>query len=269
MNRLNILIAFAFALFFIIPAQGQIFKQGTMNSRQVQNLPNYDYAPYHFGFILALNQMYFAYTPVDNYQTTPYFGDNVPQELDKEVMFLNAIEHKSHTGFTVGIVGNLRMTKYTDLRFTPSMSFGSRELIYYFKDTTSTNTSMGEVIKKPLSSYLVDIPFHIKYKSKRIHNMRAYVIGGGKYSIDLANQNRQAKILGEENPELMKLNRHGFSFEIGAGMDFYAYFFKFGIEAKMSYGLNDILKRTHHNHPYIAGIKELNSKIFQLSFTFE
>ena len=63
------------------------------------------------------------------------------------------------------------------------------------------------------------------------------------------------------------MNRSDLYGELGAGFDFYTTFFKFGIELKMSYGLNDILKR--EGNIYTGAVDRLNSKLFLLSFTFE
>ena len=103
-------------------------------------------------------------------------------------------------------------------------------------------------------------------KSSRMHNCRVYVVGGGQLSIDLASQ---AKKKNKKNPELvvLKLNRTEFQTQAGVGMDFYANMFKFSIEAKMSYGLQDMLK--HEDNVYTNSAEYLKSKIFHISILFE
>ena len=55
--------------------------------------------------------------------------------------------------------------------------------------------------------------------------------------------------------------------DIGFGTDFYLEYFKFGIELKMSYGLNDIHIR--ESNAFSDPIEMLKTKMFLLSFTFE
>jgi len=43
--------------------------------------------------------------------------------------------------------------------------------------------------------------------------------------------------------ELLKINPHNYQFIIGGGTDFYLKYFKFGIEIRMAYGINDITTR--------------------------
>jgi hypothetical protein len=66
---------------------------------------------------------------------------------------------------------------------------------------------------------------------------------------------------------VVKLQKNDIYALVGVGFDFYNAWFKFGIELKMSYGLFDMLKRD--NTIYTQGIDKINSKIFQLCFTFE
>ena len=86
-------------------------------------------------------------------------------------------------GFNIGIVSSLRITEYTDLRFVPTLSFGERILDY-----TLRNSGANINVHKKVESTFIDFPFLLKYKSKRLNNVRAYLIGGTQFSIDLASQ---------------------------------------------------------------------------------
>ena len=46
--------------------------------RGVMNLPNYNNAPYHFGFILALNQMHFTVKMKEGFQLVTYTDYQLP-----------------------------------------------------------------------------------------------------------------------------------------------------------------------------------------------
>lgn len=231
-------------------------------AHKVRNLPTYDQAPYHFGFILAANTMYFSINPLPNFQDDIYTG-NAVSELNLGGAYIYGIEGLSTYGFTVGIVGNLRLGKYTDLRFLPSLAFGERKLQYTLKGFNNGDTSLL-TIDDNIQSTFIDLPLHFKYKSKRINNIRAYVFGGPKVSIDLATQKNDEQ---DQNPLNLELKRNDVYMDLGVGFDFYFSFFKFGTELKMSYGLLNVIKE--EQNIYTEGIGNLRSKVFQLSFTFE
>lgn len=219
--------------------------EGISQHRKVMNLPKYDLKPYHFGFIIGVNQMHFSL------KTTEDFFP-----IDS----LYVIRADPELGFNIGIVTNLRLGPHFDFRFIPTLSFGERNLIY----TLSKNDTIFIDVQKKVESTYLDFPFNVKFKSHRVNNFRAYVLTGVKFSIDLASQ---AKSKDTEDEIHIKLYKNDYSFEFGVGFEFYATFFKFGTELKMSYGIRDLIKR--ENNTFTDGIDRLNSKIFQISLTFE
>ncbi len=231
--------------------------------RKVMNLPTYDYSKYHFGFVLALNQMNFTVKVKDNLNKIVFDSLQSPDIFADSLRVLS-VNSTPTLGFTIGIISNLRLGKYFDLRFIPSLSFGERFLDYTLLRYRYNESSVVDM-KKSITSTYIDLPFHIKYKSKRLNNVRAYVLAGVKYSIDLATTKANKKI--ETNQKIVRLNRNDVVFEVGVGFDFYNGWFKFGTEIKMSYGTNNLLKR--EDNIYTGCIDKLNTKIFQLSFTFE
>ncbi|HOY31826.1 MAG TPA: porin family protein [Bacteroidales bacterium] len=234
-----------FCLFFILAASG--FSGFAQRHRKVviENLPKFDNRRYHFGFLLGMNQMNFAIKTVDD--LTPFDS-------------LTNVTTKPDLGFDIGIVSSLKLTKYLSLRFVPTLSFGNRNVEYNFL----YHDSIPFTQNKKIESTFMIFPIYIKYQSKRIGNFRAYIIGGAKYSIDMASQ---AKKKNKEGEAPIKLARNDYMMDAGTGFDFFLPYFKFGIELKMSYGLRDLLIK--ENTIYTNSVKRLNSKIFQLSVTFE
>ncbi|GAP44957.1 outer membrane protein beta-barrel domain [Lentimicrobium saccharophilum] len=229
---------------------------------KVRNLPAYDLAPYHFGFILGMNQMLFSIRTTPGFQNVTYSSLQTP-DLYSDSARLLGLEHKPAFGFTIGIVSNLRLAESFDLRFVPSLSFGERDLEYSI--ITNFEGERDQIlVNKKMQSTFVEFPLHIKYKGSRLNNVRPYWLAGAKYAIDLASDSKKKE---ENNNIYVALNRSDLYGELGAGFDFYTTFFKFGIELKMSYGLSDILKR--EGNIYTGAVDRLNSKLFLLSFTFE
>ena len=222
---------------------------GTLTSKaqrnkRAQNLIQYDYKKLHFGFTLGLNDLNFNMQKNSNTITNDT---------------LKTLHSKSQKGFNLGIVSNLRIGKYTDLRFVPTLVFGERHLYYGFIDEEQKDY---ENIKR-IESTLIDFPIYIKYKSARYNNFRTYVIGGLKYSMDIASQDK----IDDEGQEIVKLKKNDLMGEIGFGLDFYLEYFKFSPQIKLSYGLLNLLSKDES--VYTQSLNRLTTNGWMLSFTFE
>jgi len=120
------------------------------------------------------------------------------------------------------------------------------------------------MVNKKVNSTYITFPLLLKYRSWRKDNYSAYFIGGINYSIDLADHKKNEEDVGTGD---IILRTKDIGAEIGAGFDFYNTYFKLGIEAKMIYGLKNLI--VDDGTLYSGSIKQLHSKIFMLSFTFE
>ena len=239
------LIKHIYILFFIsVILWQQGFAQRYSSDGTPKNLQRYDVNPYHFGFTLGFNQMDFVVKKVSNYRS-----------IDS----LHVLESSPGSGFNIGIVSNLRLGMFWDLRFIPSLYFGQRQLNYTYVKKNKTMTDV-----KTIESNLLDFPLLFKYKSARMTNTRVYVIGGLAYTLDLASLSKKKSAI---NEVLVKLNRDDFTYQLGVGFDFYLTYFKFSTELKMEFGTKNLIKKedNFYNNP----IDKLNSKMMILSFTFE
>lgn len=262
------------ALIFMAP--------NTLNaqSRGPLNMPRYDDEPYHFGFILGYNQMLLSIDYIDNYQNIIHSPNELPSSdilPGTNDIFLNSnfkvtdINPQMTHGFSVGIVGNLRLAKYFDLRLIPTLSFGERRIMYKIVSLQEDpiNGSITEVTKNINStthSTFIEFPLQVKYRSKRYNNSAAYIIAGANYKIDMASQKKYYDET-SGRPKALSINRHDLAAEVGAGFDFYTGYFKLGVELKMSYGLLNVAKKD--NYMFTNSFDNLRNKTFQLSFTFE
>ena len=211
----------------------------------IENLPRFDMKRVHFGFTLGFNQM-------DFYMKRP--AEITPQDC------VLTVTPQSQYGFQIGIISDLKLGENLNLRFIPSLSFGDRNMLYEIS-YPSRDTIYN--VKKTAESTFLDFPLLFKYKTDRLTNFRAYVLFGGKYSLDLASQAKK-----KHDEELtLKLLPHDVTADIGVGFDFYLEYFKFSIELRMSYGLIDVIKR--EDSPYVNSIENLRSKMFWVSFNFE
>tara|TARA_Y100001954_G_scaffold131820_1_gene140909 strand:+ start:66 stop:764 length:699 start_codon:yes stop_codon:yes gene_type:complete len=211
--------------------------------KKPQNLPRYDFKKIHFGFTLGINSL--------------NFNINKNKKFLENDTLLSTLS-QDQKGFNLGIVSNLRLGRYTDLRFIPTLVFGERILNYQFNETSNLNLN-----DKRIESTLLDFPISLKYKSERYNNFRTYVMCGVKYSLDIASQSE----IDDEGQELVKLNNHDLMLEGGFGIDFYLQYFKFSPQIKISHGIINILSKD--NTLYTQTLNNLKTSSWMLSFTFE
>ena len=237
MNKIKKHILFYTALLLTFNSYGQKHKIP-------QNLPRYDFKKLHFGFTLGINEL--------NFNT-----QKNSSTLSNDSLL--SLISKSQKGFNLGIVSNLRIGKYTDLRFVPTLVFGERNLEYIFSE--EDNSELKRI--KRIESTLIDFPIYIKYKSARYNNFRTYVLAGIKYSLDIASQDE----IDDEGQEIVKLKKNDLMGEIGFGIDFYLEYFKFSPQIKISQGIINLIKQD--NNVYTKSINTLNTNGWMISFTFE
>ncbi len=251
-NNSKLLLTFIFILAGVLSLQAQQKK-----AFKFENLPYHDQKDYHFGFSLGFNRMDFALRPVNNYHTLElgYSGPNQTAEFDT----LYSVLTRANNGFNIGIVSNLSLADQWDLRFIPTLTFGDRNIVYEgFKNFAPIRRT------QQIESTFLDFPLHLKYKSVRMVNTRVYVIGGFKYSHDLASAEDKEDF---EDEILARIRKNDFFYEMGVGLEYYFYYFKFSTEIKASFGMRDILQR--ENSMFTNSIERLNSKIVMVSFMFE
>ncbi len=213
------------------------------------NLPKYDYKHWHFGFTLGLNNMNLSVHPITY------------TEFNKKLLI---IEPSASQGFNIGIVANKRLGEFLDLRCVPTLSFGERQIKYLFIEGDTTHVTY---VKKVESTYL-DIPFTLKYKSKRLPgnlgNVRVYVLAGARYSYDFASQKN--KNLNNTNI-VIKLAPQDVLGTVGMGFDFYFQFFKFGLEFQTALGSMNLLVK--EDNQFALNVDKIYNRISWITLTFE
>lgn len=155
----------------------------------------------------------------------------------------------------MGIVTNLKLGKYFDLRFIPALSFADKSLDF---------THVGDsVVNKNIESININFPISIRFKSQPINDMRIYVLAGLKYNMDLAS-NAKAR----QAEDQIKIGRHDFSYEYGFGIQFFFPLFIFSPEIKISNGLYNV-HSVNNNLVYSGVLEKLQTRTILISFHFE
>jgi hypothetical protein len=239
------------ALALVIPEEANAQRRGGRIFR-FQNILEHDQRPYHFGFTVGVNTLDFALSP--------------KQKLSQDYQFTHILPSQDY-GVHIGIVSNLKLNQYFDLRFIPTFAFGDRYIDYY-EGSYDAESSYRQI----LEPYLLDFPLHIKYKSVRMTNTRAYIIGGAKYSYDLGSYDGRSST---DDALYLRTNKHDFHYEIGVGFDHYFYYFKFSTEIKASFGFRNLIlpgvdDTIFGSEPrHWESIDRLNSRSIMISFLFE
>jgi len=176
---------------------------------------------------------------------------------------LSSISSKPTPGFAIGFVANFNINNNLDLRSTPSLAFTERNINYsYYPVLTPT------VVAQKVQATMIELPLSLKLKSDRLNNFRAYMLGGIKYSMDIASRkkNDNVNILNEIDKKINN-QKMFLSYEAGAGMDFYFGFFKMSTELKISQSFKDIL--VHESTIYASPIEKAKLRHFTFSLFFE
>jgi len=211
-----------------------------------QNLPSYDHERLHFGFSLGFNRADFLVYPSEE-------GIKPDSVLTTEAL--------PELGFNLGIISDFMLHNYVTLRFLPSLTFQDRILEYNIHPTNTSNADSFYVAKKRIESTLLDFPLNLKLRSERLNNISAYLLAGGKFSMDLASQAKT------KNPDIVKLNGKEWSYDVGFGLDFYLEYFKLSTEMKFSLGRTNRI--VPESTAWSSPIDKLFTKTWIFSINFE
>jgi hypothetical protein len=162
-------------------------------------------------------------------------------------------------GFRVGFVGDLRLCKYLNLRFTPGLEFAYKTLTYN-KAATGIDRTVD------VGAIPITLPLYLKFSAERVSNFRPYVIAGGGVSFNVNKYDPQKDHVG--------LNVLDYFCEAGFGCDIYFRWFKLCPELTYRIGFGDQLNRKHKttDHPeYVTalGDNRLINQAICLTFNFQ
>jgi len=213
--------------------------KGIFSKNPILNLENFDKQRVHWGYFLGFN----IYDFKIDYLDTP--------DVDIAV--------KRNTGFNVGLVGNLRLHEYIDLRFEPGLYYSQRNLTY------SGFTKKLDAEREVRSTY-IDFPLLVKFSSVRTGNIRPYLVGGVSATLNLASN---SKSLDDNYQQRFRVKPWTQNYQIGFGIDLYLEYFKFSPSIRGVFGLNDELIRDNNpNSPWTGNIKSMQSRGIFVNFTF-
>ncbi|MEP0262771.1 porin family protein [Dokdonia sp.] len=234
---MRILIAILFFLTLTSTVQAQ-----WLTRPRVQNDQNFDKKLISWGYYLGFNS----------------FDYNFDYINDQE-----EIQVKKSVGFNVGLIGNLRLSEYVDLRLEPGLSFTRRDLIYAADPQFD---SPDDLIREVPATYIY-LPLLLKVNTKRLNNVRPFVTFGVSTTVNLSSN--------EKNPDdnfagQFRTTTNPFFYEVGFGIDLYLFYFKFTPSIRGVFAVSDELVRDNvSNSPWTGNISKLSSRGVFINFTFQ
>lgn len=211
--------------------------QGFFSKEKIKNLENFDKNRWSWGYFLGFNSYDFKFDYKDQ---------------AKDILV------KKNIGFNVGLIGDLRINDYIDLRFEPGVVFANRELTF---------PEIAEDNVREVKSTYIHLPLLVKFSTKRLNNFKPFVVGGVSTSINLSSNmnNPDDNSTGE-----FRMNNNTYYYEVGFGIDLYLFFFKFTPSIRGVFAINDELKRDKDpNSPYTGNISQMSSRGVFINFTFQ
>ncbi len=213
--------------------------------RKVQNRPYLDMRRLHYGFLFGFQIQDLELE--NNGYVDPETGEQWYADVDNY-----------NPGFSVGVLGELRLTNHLALRVSPTMHFGQKHVLFH-EQISGRDTTQN------LKSTYFTLPIDIKFAAPRYNNFRPYFIAGASPAIDLTTHKHRALLL----------NRMDCYLEVGMGCDIYLPYFKLNPELKFCFGLTDILKHDRSDlidgtlMKYTKSLNSARSKMIVLTIYFE
>lgn len=223
-------------LFLVESAQAQLFSK-----ERLTNIENFDKQRWSWGYFLGFNNYDFKF-------------DYINETGDPDI----AVETSG--GFNVGLVGDLRINDYFNLRLEPGLYYTERNLNFPgFEEER-------DFLRETKATY-IHIPLLLKISTKRLNNFKPFIVGGLSTSINLTSD--------ESNPEdnsvgRFRMTKNTYYYELGFGIDFYLFFFKFTPSIRGVFALSDELVRDNDpNSPYTSNIDKMATRGVFINFTFQ
>ncbi len=176
----------------------------------------------------------------------------------------NRIDSPNGIGFSLGLIGDLRLHKNANLRLEPGLTSVSRNIYY------NNMLSKKDSVRKTHSTYL-RIPILLKLSTDRYYNIRPYICGGISYDYNFSSRERSS----DDNSEgVFRMKRHNFSYELGVGIDIYLPYFVFSPSIRGVFVINNEMTRDkadtggEYISPWTSPIKTFKSRGIFLKLAF-
>jgi hypothetical protein len=169
------------------------------------------------------------------------------------------VQVESTSGFNVGLVGDLRLHEYINLRFEPGLYYSQRNLMFpYF-------TKQLDAYREVKSTY-IHLPLLLKFSALRTGNVRPYLTAGLSRTLNLGSNSNSTD---DNLQQRFRVKSWTSNYELGFGVDLYFEYFKFSPSIRGVFGLEDELIRDNDpNSPWTSNIESMKTRAIIINFTF-
>ena len=229
-----------FLVVFVFQAKAQLFTK-----ERLINNENFDKAKLSYGYYLGFNNYDF----------------NIDYNTD-----VDDIQVIKSVGFNVGLIGNIRINDYFDIRLEPGLVMSNRTLSFsgsYFEGLVYKEKDL----ERELRSTYVHIPLLIKISTKRVDNIKPFIVGGISTALNLSSD--------QDNPDdnsqgVFRLVKNNLYYELGIGVDIFLTWFKFTPSIRGVFSIKDEhIKDLDLNSPWTRNIDQMQTRGFFINFTFQ
>ena len=227
----SILFLFVFTLY----AQ---FPKGTFSKDPILNNENFDKQRVYWGYFLGFNSYDYKFEY---------------KKVAPDILAVRTI------GFNVGLVGDLRLQEYINLRFEPGLYYTKRNL------TFTEQTKPLDAVREVNATY-IHFPLLLKFSSLRTGNVRPYLLGGISTTLNLSSN---SKSIDDNYQQRFRVKNWTKNYELGFGVDLYLEYFKFSPSIRGVFGIGDELIRDNDpNSPWTGNIQSMKTRAVLINFTF-
>ncbi len=236
-----------YSIIFCLNKQ-KLFAQYPDVKERIVNLPSFDQKKIHYGYFLGTNKYDFKFEYIDSYY--------------KDLMYKD-ISVVQKNGFNVGLIGDLRINNYFNLRFEPGLYYNQRELIYpEFPEFERESDRLREI-----KSTYIHLPLYLKINAKRINNFRPFILTGISTDFNLSSNEKNSD---DNASNVFRSTTQSYNYELGVGFEFYLYYFKFSPSFRGIFSFqNELISDTQENSPWTGKIVNMFSRGVSLIITFE
>ena len=231
-----------FISIFLISSEGhaQLFTK-----KKVINNENFDKPQLSWGYFLGIN----------NYD---YNFDYISDTYD--------IQTEKTFGFNVGLIGNIRISDFFDVRFEPGLVMSNRNLIFNPVQFGDIDFNQNLHFREIKSTY-VHFPLLLKISSKRVNNFKPFLLAGVSTALNLSSKenNVDDNSLGQ-----FRTKKNVFFYELGFGIDLYLEWFKFSPSIRGVFAFSD--EHVDDNDPlspWTSNIDFMKTSGILINFTFQ
>jgi len=215
------------------------------SKERVLNNENFDKPRLSYGYYLGFN----------------VYDYNIDYATDvKDVQVLKS------TGLNVGLVGNIRINDYIDIRLEPGLVISRRELNYsntYFNGISYEERDLSREIQ----STFVHVPLLIKFSTKRVNNIKPFIVGGFSNALNLSSQQNNPD---DNSKNTFRVTKNNLYYELGIGVDLFLTWFKFTPSLRGVFSIQDeLVNDVDPNSPWTSNMTQMQTRGLFINFTFQ